>query len=265
MIIMRSRVLLRPCYQQRSSMFTHGVSLQLHTKSIMRAPETMWNVLTFSEPICRHTKRTNVWVVITGKMFVKYNQIGDSVCMTQSQYNNKRVWRYLLCAIHKLKQRRGGLDGEIKRQKRQKCKQRPLGALETLQMKFITTPSWLIKSEIACDDGQMLSMQEVNVRLALVFSRLRKLGCACSFGAFYYIVSHLRTATALSKAYRTIMLPDGVPLGNSGISELSRICPPASCEPPEHLAHYLPVSGSSCLSPAVNYATVAFKMKADCL
>lgn len=52
-------------------------------------------------------------------------------------------------------------------------------------------------------------MQEVKVRLALVFSRLQKLGCACSFGAFYYIVSHLRTASALSKAYRTIMLPDG--------------------------------------------------------
>lgn len=59
------------------------------------------------------------------------------------------------------------------------------------------------------------------------------------------------------------MLPDRIPSGNSGISELSRICPPASCEAPEHLAHYLPVSWSSCLPSAVNYATAAFKMKAQ--
>lgn len=84
-----------------------------------------------------------------------------------------------------------------------------------------------------------------------------------SFGTSYCIVSHLRTATALSKAYSTIMLPDRIPSGNSGISELSRICPPASCEAPEHLAHYLPVSGSSCLPSAVNYTTAAFKMKAQ--
>lgn len=125
-------------------------------------------------------------------------------------------------------------------------------------MKFITTPGRLIKSEIACDDGQMLRVQVVKPRRTLVSGQ-----CTGSFATSYCIVSRLRTAAALSKAYSTIMLPDRIPLGNSGISELSRICPPASCEAPEHLAHYLPVSGSSCLPSAVNYATAAFKMKAQ--
>lgn len=58
---------------------------------------------------------------------------------------------------------------------RQECKQRPLGALETLQMKFITTPGRLIKSEIACDDRQMLPVQVVKLRLTLVSAQLLEL------------------------------------------------------------------------------------------
>lgn len=38
------------------------------------------------------------------------------------------------------------------------------------------------------------------------------------------------------------MLPDGIPLGKSGISKSSRICPRASCEAQEHLTASLPAS-----------------------
>lgn len=65
--------------------------------------------------------------------------------------------------------------GKIKRRRRQKCKQRPFGALETLQMKFITAPGRLIKSVIACDDGQMLPVQVVRLRLTLVSGQLLEL------------------------------------------------------------------------------------------
>lgn len=99
---------------------------------------------------------------------------------------------------------------------------------------------------------------ETNISLCSVPAAQR----AASSGTSHCAVSGLRSSAALSKACSTIALPDRVPSGNSGISELSRICPPASCEAPEQLAHYLPVSGSSCLPSAVNYATAAFKMKA---
>lgn len=46
------------------------------------------------------------------------------------------------------------------------------------------------------------------------------------------------------------MLPDRIPLGNAGISELSRICPPASCEAREHLASTLPASLREQLPPS---------------
>lgn len=56
-----------------------------------------------------------------------------------------------------------------------KCKQRPLGALENPQMEFITTPGRLIKSEIACDDRQMLPVQVAKLRLTLVSAQFPQL------------------------------------------------------------------------------------------
>lgn len=132
-------------------------------------------------------------------------------------------------------------------------------------MKFITTPGRLIKSEIACDDGQMLPAQVAKLRLTIGLRSAPGAQCeGSSSGTSSCILSPSRAAAALSKASSATVLPDRIPSGNSGISELSRIYPPASCEAPEHLAHYLPVWGSSCPPPpAVNYATAVFKMKAQ--
>lgn len=137
------------------------------------------------------------------------------------------------------------------RQRNRTCKQWPLGALAILQIKIITTPNWLIKSEIALwwQTDALHAGGESGTNISSVISQLLILSCVCSCNYTNWNVLHSRGRQLLQES-PTVMLPDRIPLGKVEISESTRICPPASTEAQEHLAAPLPASLQEQLPPS---------------
>lgn len=130
-------------------------------------------------------------------------------------------------------------------------------------MKFITTPNRLIKSEIAlwwqADALHAGGKYENNINS--VISQLLTLDCACSCN--YTLLKCIAFIQC-----RTVMLPDGIPLGTAGTALHLHVIKDLHLQLPVRLRsillpHYLSVFRNSCLPPAVNYATVVFTMNAE--
>lgn len=168
-----------------------------------------------------------------------------------------------ICLMNKFKYRRDTIrwrDIEIL-----KHQQWPSGALAALQMKFITSPDRLIKSEIALwrRTDALHAGAESDTHIRSVQLAPNDQICMFLWHWTYCTPLQARGRQLQYKMPTVVMLPDRIPSGMAGVSELSRICPPASCEA---LASTLPGSRqNSCLAPAVNYATLVFTVKTRCM